>query len=156
MTISAGISPAWLGFLRAYFAYIVVANLVWEAAQLPLYALWQTAPAIDQAIAVLHCTAGDVGIAAAALVTGLLIAANHAWPRERTVVVAVATVIAGLAYTVYSERLNVYTRQSWAYSAWMPVLPWIGVGLSPVAQWLILPTIGLAWARRRASYRREA
>lgn len=154
--MTSSLPAAWLRFLRAYFVYVVVANLVWETAQLPLYTLWQTASVRDQAFAALHCTAGDVGIAAAALITGLLIAADHGWPQERATAVAVATVIAGVAYAIYSERLNVYTRQSWAYSAWMPVLPWIGVGLSPVAQWLILPTIGLVWARRLTSDRRQA
>jgi len=30
----------------------------------------------------------------------------------------------------------------------MPVIPVIGVGLSPIAQWIILPSLAFWWAAR--------
>jgi len=56
----------------------------------------------------------------------------------------------GLAYTFYSEWRNVVVRGSWAYSNLMPVIPALETGLSPLLQWLIVPIVGLAWARRTA------
>lgn len=52
----------------------------------------------------------------------------------------------GLAYTGFSEWLNVYVRQSWTYSALMPTMAFgtIRIGLSPLAQWLIIPGVGFA------------
>ena len=61
---------------------------------------------------------------------------------------ALATILGGLAYTVFSEWLNTEIRGSWAYSEWMPTLPLIGAGLSPFAQWIIVPIVAFWWARR--------
>ncbi|MDE2429248.1 MAG: hypothetical protein KGM99_10990 [Burkholderiales bacterium] len=66
------------------------------------------------------------------------------WHRRK---VGMLSVVLTVAYTVLSERLNL-ARGSWSYSAWMPVLPWIEVGLAPVAQWIIVPTIAWWWANR--------
>ena len=53
-------------------------------------------------------------------------------------------VAVGVAYTIFSEWLNVQVWNYWSYSAIMPVLPWFGTGLAPVLQWAIVP--GLAFA----------
>ncbi|RBA23586.1 hypothetical protein [Herminiimonas fonticola] len=66
------------------------------------------------------------------------------WHRTK---VGMLSVVLTVAYTVLSERINL-ARGSWSYSAWMPVLPWIEVGLAPVAQWIIVPTIAWWWANR--------
>ena len=55
----------------------------------------------------------------------------------------------GIAYTIYSEWLNTTVRQSWAHSPLMPVLPLIGTGLSPILQWLVVPSLTLATRLRR-------
>ena len=60
---------------------------------------------------------------------------------------AAAAVALGLAYTVYSEHLNL-ARGAWAYSESMPTLPWLGTGLTPLAQWLLIPALSLSWACR--------
>lgn len=46
------------------------------------------------------------------------------------------------------KRLNIVVRQSWAYSEMMPVIPVIDAGLSPVAQWIVLPLASFWFARR--------
>jgi len=45
---------------------------------------------------------------------------------------------------VFSEWLNVEVRATWTYTDQMPVLPPLGTGLTPLLQWLIVPT--LTWA----------
>jgi len=50
----------------------------------------------------------------------------------------------GAAYTVFSEWLNVEIRRSWSYAASMPVVPFLGTGLTPLLQWLIVPGLALA------------
>ena len=37
---------------------------------------------------------------------------------------------------------------AWAYGSAMPRLPWLGTGLSPLAQWLVVSAPALAWAGR--------
>jgi hypothetical protein len=104
----------------------------------------------EKAFAALHCSMGDVLIALAALAAALVVAGDQAWPLRRWMPVAALTLAIGLAYTVYSEHLNADVRRSWTYSDLMPRLPPLGTGLSPIAQWVVVPTAALVWARRRA------
>jgi hypothetical protein len=125
-------------------------NLVWEILHLPLYTIWASGTLESQAFAVLHCTAGDVLIAVSTLVPALLLVGDKTWPGTRFLPVLTMAVGLGLAYTIFSEWLNVVVRASWAYSTAMPVVPIFGlrVGLSPTLQWLVIPTTSLLLARR--------
>jgi hypothetical protein len=145
-----GHSAGWLPVLRRYFALVAIANLAWETAQLPLYTIWSEGTPRDIAIAALHCTAGDVLIAGASLLAALLVLGNGRWPSERYRVVAAATLVAGLGYTVFSEWLNTEIRGNWAYADIMPTLPVIGTGLAPFVQWIAVPLAAFWWARRSA------
>ena len=140
----------WIAALRAYLSATALLDLLWEAAQLPLYTIWTDGTIREKAFAVLHCTMGDVLIALAALAAALVVAGDHAWPAKRWTPVAALTLAIGVAYTVYGERLNVDVRRSWTYSDLMPRLPLLGTGLSPIVQWIVVPAGALVWARRRA------
>ena len=83
-----------------------------------------------------------------ALLGALLLAGDRRWPEARFRRVAALTVLGGLAYTVFSEWLNTDIRGSWAYTDLMPRLPLIGTGVSPLAQWLVVPLAALWWSRR--------
>lgn len=142
---------AWLRMLRRYFLFVALANLAWEMAQLPLYTLWWESSIGQIAFAVVHCTGGDLLIATASLTLALLFFADRDWPEEGFFKVVVATVAFGVVYTVFSEWLNTEIRGSWAYTDWMPVVPILGTGLSPLAQWLVIPLAAFWWARRPAA-----
>ena len=98
--------------------------------------------------AVVHCTGGDVLIAGASLLLALLVSGNPAWPKESYRSVACLTLAFGIVYTAFSEWLNTEVRGSWAYSDLMPVVPLIDAGLSPLAQWIVIPIAAFWWARR--------
>jgi hypothetical protein len=57
----------------------------------------------EQAFAVIHCTLGDVLIALSSLMLALVIAGDHAWPRDRFWSVAMLGLIFGVAYIAFSE-----------------------------------------------------
>ena len=140
--------PDWLLVVRRYLVLTIAGNLVWETAQMPLYTLWHTGTVREIAQAIIHCTLGDVVIAIVALTAALVVAGSPAWPVERAGPVIAVLVIGGAGYTVYSEYLNTVVRGAWAYTEWMPTVPWLGTGLSPLAQWLIIPVVTLVWAGR--------
>jgi hypothetical protein len=142
---------SWLGALRRYIAVSAATNLAWEFAQMPLYTLWQTGTTREIAFAALHCTGGDIVIATLSLVLALALAGSPRWPDEAHVRVVVLTLACGLAYTAFSEWLNIEIRRSWAYRDIMPVLPVLGTGLSPLAQWIVVPLAALWWAQAGAS-----
>lgn len=134
----------WLGALRTYLVISLVSHLTWEIIQLPLYTIWSTGSPRELAFAVLHCTAGDLLIALATLMGSLALIGDREWPGRGHLSIAVLTVFGGLIYTIFSEWLNTGLRGAWAYSDLMPTLPPIGTGLSPLLQWVLIPTLALA------------
>lgn len=143
---------SWLTMLRHYLLWTVAAHLVWEVVQLPLYTLWTEASLPYITFAVFHCTGGDVLIAGAALSIALVVAGRNDWPQAEFARVSVLATAIGAGYTVYSEWLNTGVRAAWTYADAMPVLPGLGTGLAPLAQWLVLPPLGL-WLCRRGFWR---
>ncbi len=143
--IKLSFSERWLPVLGSYVSTIAIGNLVWETAHLPLYTIWRTGTADDNAFAVVHCTIGDVALALSMLATALLVTGNRDWPVRHFWVVAALTVLLGVGSTVLLEWLNVAVWKSWAYSGLMPVLPVFGfkVGLSPLLQWILVPLLAL-------------
>lgn len=141
-------SVDWFSAIRRFFLASALGNLAWEFAQLPLYTIWYEGSAREIVFAAVHCTGGDILIAGASLLAALMILGNGCWPHARFHRVAAVTIAGGLAYTIFSEWLNTEIRGSWAYSQWMPTLPLIGAGLSPFAQWIVLPLFAFWWARR--------
>ena len=145
-----------------YLPWLGGLNLAWETAQLPLYTLWREATAGAIAFSVLHCTAGDIAIGAAALLMVLILGRERAVAQWRWRSIAVWTALAGAAYTVFSEWNNTAILGSWAYSGLMPTLKVAGIdiGLSPLLQWLVLPPLALylgckSW-RLRSTHREDS
>lgn len=142
-----GATLAFIG-LR-YLPILTAFNLAWEVAQLPLYTIWREGSAGYIAFAVAHCTLGDLLIGTAALALALAVTSGGPLASWRWATIALFATLAGAAYTATSEWLNT-ARGAWQYAEHMPKLQ-LGagaVGLSPVAQWLVVPPLAL-WAARR-------
>ena len=97
-----------------YLSVASAGHLLWEAAQLPLYTIWWIETKRAILFAVIHCTAGDALITAAALIVAILAARLLRWPIFGGRM-ALAAVLLGLGYTVFSEWLNTRIRHSWSY-----------------------------------------
>lgn len=145
----------WLPTLRRYLLFLAGAHLVWETLHLPLHTIWKEGTLSELAYAVVHCTGGDLLIALSSLVLALVLIGDGSWPERRYNAVVALAMIFGLGYTIFSEWLNIVVRQSWAYSEMMPVIPVIDAGLSPVAQWIVLPLASFWFARRPLRSRRK-
>lgn len=134
-------------FLR-YLPRLALFSLAWEILQLPLYTLASEPRLAWIAYAIAHCTVGDTLIGTAALIAALVICRadelGH-WPRNKLIL---WTVLLSAAYTILSERHNL-AQGSWAYSSLMPIVPGLQVGLSPLLQWLLVPTVALWLAKPR-------
>jgi hypothetical protein len=143
------IARHWLGALRAYLGTTIGGHLIWEVAQLPLYAIWRTGTPREIIFSVFHCTVGDLMIATLSLTIALVCFGSPSWPRERFTPVMIATLVIGVGYTVYSEYLNTVVRKTWAYAQIMPTLPPLNTGLSPLLQWFVVPLIGFVMLWRR-------
>lgn len=132
-----------------YLPWLFALNLVWEVAHARLYTIWYEADAGYIGFSIVHCTLGDLLIGAAALVLALTLGREGplaAWRWRR---VGFAATLAGVGYTVFSEWMNITLLRSWTYSKAMPVLE-LGtfeLGLTPLAQWLVLPPLALYLGR---------
>ena len=131
----------WLAALRRYFSVISVGNLIWEFAHMPLYTIWWRGTWSEIVFAAVHCTGGDILIGLSSLLLALFTVGNGAWPAERVRLVAATSIILGVAYTTFSEWLNIVLRAAWAYSDMMPVISILNfdVGVSPLLQWIVVP-----------------
>lgn len=129
--------------------YALLLHFLWEWLQSPFYAdtfeesfltlFWNRA----------HCTLGDGLITLVAFWSAALVGGGRQWYRASRLPALVVFLMSGLAYTAWSEYWNVQVVRTWDYSPWMPVI-W-GIGMAPLAQWIILPPLVLRLTRRGRS-----
>ena len=112
-------------------------NVVWEFGHSPLYADWHR----ERTYLLwtrLHCTVGDVLILPSAFwLTSVVFQTRH-WIRADHGA-ALLFVLLGVGYTIWSEWYNISISASWGYAPAMPVI--LGIGLSPVLLWVLLPPL---------------
>jgi len=136
-----------------YAVAMATLNLLWELLQLPLYTLWAVGGTREIVFDVLHCTVGDLLIAGLSLLAALALVQPSGWPQQHSIATVLLTLVLGVGYTVHSEWYNTAVTHLWAYSNLMPRIA--GIGLSPIAQWLVIPCVAFWWAHRIAP-RRQA
>lgn len=144
LSVSVARKPLFL--LTMWVLMSSAANLAWEFAQLPLYALYADPDTGKVVRYVLHCTAGDVLIALGAYALTAFALGNWSWPLRNPLRGIVLDTMLGLTYTAASEWYNVYLDAAWAYSERMPLV--FGIGLAPLLQWLLIPPLVLLIVRR--------
>jgi len=125
--------------------WLFALNLAWEVVQLPLYALGRYSGWADLGYAVLHCTLGDAAMAFAAYLIAALVTQEPRWLLRRPLTGLAVVLVAGESFTIWAEWYNVYVLHSWAYAARMPTIR--GIGVAPLAQWLVLPVLALVVLR---------
>lgn len=113
-------------------------NALWEALQSPLYAdrggslrylVWSR----------LHCALGDVLILLGCFWIVALFWRGRGWIAAERLAPRLLFVSLGLTYAAASELLNTRLFLSWAYALEMPRI--FGVGLAPILQWLLIPSV---------------
>lgn len=142
---------AWRLIALRYLPWLAGLNLVWEAAHVRLYTIWYEAEPGYIAFSVLHCTLGDMLIGAAALIVALIAGREGPLAQWRWRRIAAVTTLVGAGYTLFSEWMNVTLFRSWTYAESMSTLDLGGfeMGITPLAQWLVLPPLALALSAGR-------
>lgn len=129
----------------AWSLLLFALNVVWELAQLPLYTISSNAEWPALVYAVLHCTLGDAAVALVAYLIAAVLTRSPRWPVGRPWLGLAVMLVAGEVFTVWAEWYNVYVLRSWGYAAGMPTI--FGIGVAPLAQWLILPVVAVGIVR---------
>lgn len=121
------------------FVIAVVLNYPWEVAQAPLYA---GDPSFARHL--VHCivpSLGDGVIVLAIFGAGSLVLRRWDWPDRPGIAGYALLFVAGFSVAVLVEWGAMHLLDRWQYTASMPQLPGVGVGISPVLQMLVLPPI---------------
>ena len=129
------------------FAFLL--NFIWELLQMPLFAGFSE---FQYHRLILHCTKatfGDVVISLAAFAGAGLITRSRMWIISMNKSGVVAFLAIGLVITIVFEILATGPLDRWEYGELMPMIPVIGVGASPIGQWVILPLLQLWFVKRQ-------
>jgi hypothetical protein len=134
----------------AIFVAAVALNYLWELAQTPLYLGMN-----DFRWMLWHCfapTLGDGLLVLLIFAAGVAIFHRQDWFCRPGIHGYVLMLSAGLVIGVVVEFVAVHGLGQWKYAARMPILPFVGVGLAPIAQMVVLPPIlfrvAAAWWNR--------
>ena len=125
--------------LAALFVISVLFNFPWEVAQMPLYV--EGGNWLEFA---LHCiipSLGDGLIVILIFCVGWVARRRLDWADQPGSGDYALMLIAGLGIAVVVEWVGFYGLNRWRYTASMPLLPGLGVGVVPVLQMLILPPL---------------
>jgi hypothetical protein len=134
--------------LLAWALWSLLLHLGWEIAQLPLYTGWRDPDVGHVVWSVIHCTVGDVLIALSTFLLTTICLRRVDWPARAPLRGLPILLASGVAYTAFSEWRNVHVLGGWQYAETMPTLG--GIGVSPLAQWLVVPTLTLWVVLRRS------
>lgn len=126
--------------------FSLLLNVVWEFFAISFY---DTPPqAIGGNAMVASCllaAIGDVGITLASYAAAS-VTSTRRWIARSSITAFTTYVASGLFLTIIFEYVNVYVLHRWSYRSDMPTF--MGIGVMPLFQWLVLPPIVLSLTRR--------
>lgn len=125
--------------LAIVFAVAVLFNYPWELTQAALYVGMNSFSAIWW-----HCfiaSLGDGLLVLLILAVGWVVLRRPDWFMQSGMCGYFLMVAVGLMIGVSVEWVAVHIAGRWAYTARMPLVPRLNVGIAPVAQMLVLPPL---------------
>lgn len=136
-------------FNLALFALLL--NFPWEFMQTPLFDGLARMPHWEAVKGCARATLGDAVILLIAYGSVAAVGSGRNWIMAPTRLQMTAFVLIGVSITVAIELLATrgWWYSGWSYSAAMPVLPGLHVGLVPLLQWIVLPPLAVVLARRQ-------
>lgn len=135
-----------------FFTFAALLNLPWEFMQVPLYAGMANAQHWDAILVCTRATLGDGLIMLAAYWAAAMAARDRYWFADWKWLELALFVASGVLITLVLEHFatrSTLPAWGWRYSEAMPVVPGVGVGLAPLAQWVLLPPLALWLVRRQ-------
>ena len=137
-----------LRILVIFILFTFLLHFSWEILQAPLFARMPVMSHWQATLVCLKSTFGDIGIAPAAFSAGGLLDRNVAWFLQPSAGALVAYMAVGVLFTTVFAWHAVYWANRLAYSNLMPVVPLLGIGASPLLQWLVIPPVAPHLLRR--------
>lgn len=137
--------------LITIFVISVLFNFPWEVVQMPLYV--EDGNLLEFAA---HCFVPSLGDGIIVLIifgVGWLVQGRSDWSDRPGITGYALMLFTGFAIAVIIEWGAVYVIERWSYTANMPQLPGLGVGVVPILQMVVLPPLIFKltgwWLKRR-------
>jgi len=128
-----------------------VLSALYELAHAPLF-VFVDAPTVWHKIYYpLHCALGDLNPFMISYHVVAFWNRDLFWIKKRYfwAEIVVFTAIA-VTYTVLAEIIYVQVKSAWSYKEIMPMVPVLGVGLTPFIQWMVVAPAALYFIHRLA------
>lgn len=123
-------------------------HFVWEMLQVPWFTGMAEASHGSVVWLCIRATAGDVLILLFSFWLSSIACGHRQWLLKGEWKPAVTLITTALVLTTVMEWLATGPLERWAYADSMPIVPLLGVGLTPLLQWLLLPPL-IIWLTRR-------
>ena len=136
-------------FNIAIFSFLL--HFVWEFVQAPTYSGMIEMNHWDGIKLCMSATFGEVGFALTAFLLTSLAARERQWFRRPAAWQFLMYLGIGVSLTIGFEYYYTQISLRWTYSELMPLVPPFGTGLSPLLQWIIVPTLALWMTRRQTA-----
>ena len=121
---------------------------------MPLYVGFDTLDYMSVTRTCTQASLGDGVISVLAYWSGAFVARSRGWIYSLAVYPTVTYIVSGVIITIFMEWLATDVWDRWQYSSNMPELPFLGTGMMPILQWLILPPL-ILWVVRRQTVMRS-
>ena len=132
------------------FAFLL--NYPWEFLQAPFFEGMAVASHWDAVKVCTRATFGDAVIMLIAYWSVAVATSNRWWFRAPSRVQMVGFIAVCVIITVAIEHFATQSMDQawgWRYADTMPTIPVVGVGLTPLLQWMLLPPLAIWFVRRQ-------
>lgn len=132
--------------------FALLLNYPWELIQVPLYEGMAAAPHWEAVKVCTRATLGDGLIMLVSYWSAAAVVRNRSWVLRPTAIALLVLLSTGVAITVLLERLAIVSSDpawGWRYAEAMPLVPVLGIGLTPLLQWIVLPLLMVWFVKRQ-------
>ena len=132
------------------FAFLL--NYPWEFLQVPFFEGMAVATHWDAVKVCTRATLGDAAIMLIAYVSVAVATLDRWWFRAPSRLQMLGFIAVGVIITVVIEHFATQSKDrawGWRYADIMPTIPILGVGLTPLLQWILLPPLAIWFVRRQ-------
>lgn len=144
------ISRKWLALPETHIAiFAFLLNFVWEIWQVPFFENIPNRPHWEAVKFCTQATLGDVVITLIGFWIVAIAVGSRNWILRPGWKEIIGFLSIGLVITMGMEAIATSLLERWSYAESMPVLPILGTGLLPLAQWIFLPLLVIWFVRRQ-------
>ena len=132
--------------------FALLLNYPWEFLQAPFFEGMAVASHWGAVKACTGAAVGDAMIMLFAYWSVAVAASDRWWFRIPSRVQMLGFIAAGVVITVAIEHIATQSMDpawGWRYADTMPTVPVVGVGLTPLLQWILLPPLAIWFVRRQ-------